>query len=667
MKGFKRALGITSSLVLTLSMSVATMAATLNTYGTSGNELTSGGNTYTSESLVGDSETLGSWSGLKGLPYRTGLYVKDSTMQLDKSVEEVLSARSYDATQMDGLSLTTATPGFSAVIIKDSDSYTINDATITMNTNADGSTDVNDFAGLGAAVDAINSMVTLQNSTITTTGVAKLATFADSGADLIVKNSTLRSNGGTIYSGYYNTADQSKMINPPWVLGISGSARTTNIMGANTTGTYVDSTISAAGWGALSTDSGSNMRLTAVNCDVVVDGSGYGAYAIGDGTEETFLGTSFDVDTYAAILTGASVTLGSYTGGQSVSIDKIDGGTHVTDVTSNQVAEGQVVNSSVTSDNFGFMFHANGSDNTNNLTLNAGTDVHTANATFLVKKVNNNINVNGATIATDDGTILQMMDNDDDMVGVLQTPPEGFGMPTFNYSFHEPDGWSYQWQDTYGDYTDSGWTTNASFANTTLNGNIYNGTGYAVTTGMMGTTGAGQSLNVVLGSGATLNGAIAATAYQHLEKDFAYYVEGEGYNGTRAAQAAGKLGHVKNMPYYNGTNNVAVSLTDNAKWTVTDTSLVTSLTIGQNATVNGLAYEFGGYDADGNVIKGNQVTLVSGQSYNQTLVLTATPTSTTTTTTTSPATGETTPLVLYVLGACAVVLAGSLAVRKRFF
>ena len=62
---------------------------------------------------------------------------------------------------------------------------------------------VNDFAGLGAAVAVYgDSDVVIEDSTIATTGVAKAATFADSGADLIVRNSSLSCAGGDIYPEY---------------------------------------------------------------------------------------------------------------------------------------------------------------------------------------------------------------------------------------------------------------------------------------------------------------------------------------------------------------------------------------------------------------------------------------------------------------------------------
>ena len=573
------------------SAPVISQSGTLDTWlDAEGNEVSEGTGTKYTTNLLTD-KNIGSWTGVQAFKYRSAISMLNGSVDKTNSVY-ALAGKSLSDTQADGLTMTTTTPGYSALIARDSD-YTLKNANIHMNTASDGK-DVNDFAGYGAAVAAYgDSTVTIEDSTINTTGVAKAATFADDGADLIVKNSKLGVNGGNIYKEYKSTANQAYMINPPWVLGISGSARTTNVMGEGTTGTYVDTDIYAKDWGAVSIDTGSNMKLTLINSDVTVDGSGYGAYAIGDGTEEYFLGTDFDVQTYAAILTGADVTLASYTGGESVDITKITDGSKVATVSSKEVADGTVVPSTVKSDNFGFMFHHNAPTGTNNLYLEEGTTVETGNAAFLVKKVNNNIHVDGAKISSEDGVLLQMIDNDDDMVGAYMD--ETFGMPTFNYTFSEKDGWSSTWGT---EVKDSGWVTNADFTDIDLDGDVYNGTGY--------TANGAQTLNLSLGKDASLTGAIASTEIQHKDKSFTYYDESKGYDAATAAAAADKLGHVINQVHYNGENDVNVELTDNAVWTVDGTSLVTKLTIGADASV---VYDKA-YNADG-----NEITLEAGKTY----------------------------------------------------
>lgn len=519
---------------------------------------------------------LGSWNTLSGLPYRAALSIRDGKVVDDESVRSAISGTVSDAAAS-GVKSESQTSGFSAVVIRDSD-YTIKDANIILDSKSDGK-DVCDFAGYGAGVAVYgDSKVEIENSNISTTGVAKAATFADSGADLIVRNSTLTSKGGDIYKEYKSTATQSYMITPPWVLGIAGSSRTTNVMGDYTTGTYVDTTFHAADWGAVSIDTGSYMHLTLINSDINVAGSGYGAYAIGGGTWEDYYGTTFDVDTYAIIMTGATATLGGTTEGQEIEVRKIvpddDASNRSTSTKDGELVTTETAtetaNCVVNSKNFGFMFHHNAPSGWNVLNLNEGTEINTGNAAFLVKKINAEINVDGAEINSGNGVILQMIDNDDDGVGAFMD--DFYGMPTFNYEYKEKDGWASTWGV---DYKDSGWQTEFNVTDADLKGNLYNGTGY-------GSNG-GSALNVNLGGGASLTGVISSTETQHgdsldnLYKSFTYRTDAEGFNFDRTAQAAGKLGHVINQSYYNGVNPVNVKLTGDAAWTVTGYSIVNNL------------------------------------------------------------------------------------------
>lgn len=521
-------------------------------------------------------EALGSWTAISGLPYRAALSIRDGKIVSDESVRSAISG-TISGTAASGVKFESQTSGFSAMIIRDSD-YKITNADINLDSKSDGK-DVNDFAGYGAGVVVYgNSKVEIEDSNITTSGVAKAATFADAGADLIVRNSTLTSKGGDIYKDYKSTANQSYMINPPWVLGIAGSSRTTNVMGDYTTGTYVNTVFDAADWGAVSIDTGSYMHLTLINSAIKVAGSGYGAYAIGGGTHEDYYGTTFDVDTYAIIMTGATASLGSVVKGEEIEVRKIvaddDASNRSTstkdgDLITTETAT-ETANSVINSKNFGFMFHHNAANGWNVLNLNPGTEINTGNAAFLVKKINAEINVNGADVNSGNGVILQMIDNDDDGVGAFMD--DFYGMPTFNYKYEEKDGWASTWGV---DYKDSGWQTEFNVSDADLKGDLYNGTGY-------GSNG-GSALNVNLGKGASLTGVISSTETQHgdsldnLYKSFIYRKDDEGFSYDTAAEAAGKLGHVINQNYYNGVNPVNVTLTDDAAWTVTGNSIVNNL------------------------------------------------------------------------------------------
>ena len=469
--------------------------------------------------------------------------------------------------------------------------YTVS-ANIVMDTDADGS-DTNDFSGLGAAVVAAGEgvFVTVENANIETTGVAKLALFTDKGAVSIVKNSTFTSNSGTIYEGYMSTADQTLMVSPPWVLGLGGpkcNTRTTNLMGDYSVAAYIDSTFNAAGWGALSVDSGTNMHMVVINSEVNVGDSGYGAYTIGNSTED-YYGVTENVSTYVNIMTGGISTYQAYEGGQEIEVVQFDGeqneyehgigGSVVATVKSEAVAEGEVVNSVLNSENFGFMCHSNGSTGMNIVNILAGTEVNTGDAIFLVKKINSEFNVDGAVLNSANGVILQIIDNDDDYVGLDFSAEwgedNGYGhsygshMPTFNQVFHEEEGYSNEFAVNESDVADN-WTSELNITNTVVEGNVWNSSGY------VGSNPA-TTLTVNLGEGAELTGIISAGAFSHTTKD-ATVGDGD-WSGASA------LGHVTNIVNSNGKNLVIVELSADAVWNVTEDCVIDELNVYDDAVV----------------------------------------------------------------------------------
>ena len=81
---------------------------------------------------------------------------------------------------------------------------------------------------------------------------AVMPVFADSGSTVTIRESTLVSEGGTLNAEYMNTPDQGLMAAPPWILGIMGTSRCTNLMGNGTTMNVLDSDTSAGAWAVLS-------------------------------------------------------------------------------------------------------------------------------------------------------------------------------------------------------------------------------------------------------------------------------------------------------------------------------------------------------------------------------------------------------------------------------
>ena len=156
--------------------------------------------------------TMGTEGTSPDMAYRTALYVNNGEKD-ENSIDEVVK-NNGDATAevsedgMKNAQINATSSGFSGVIVKNSgeettSKVTISNSKIILDSESDG-TDVNDFAGYGAGVASFGdgTLTVIEDSEISTNGVAKSAVFTDGGADLVVKGSTLSSSGGTIYEDY---------------------------------------------------------------------------------------------------------------------------------------------------------------------------------------------------------------------------------------------------------------------------------------------------------------------------------------------------------------------------------------------------------------------------------------------------------------------------------
>ncbi len=570
--------------------------------------------------------------------YRTAIYVDESGVSEDYSVIDAVTSGSVTAEGAYGITVDAESDTFGGLVVE-SAPYTLAEASITLDTDAVGGT-TNDFSGLGAAVSAYGrgTLLTIEDSAIETTGVVKPALFIGGGADVIVKNTSLTANGGTVYDTYLSNANQGTMIGAPWHLGINnalGNSRCVNLMGAQSTETVVDSSITAAGWGGLSVDDGSYMRMDVINSTVNVD-EGYGAFAIGQVTEN-WRGSDIRAGVLDFILMGGHVNIGAYTGGEEIAVRRMevkDNGEGIDDyyaqetdevvttVKSDALAAGERKTSHIVSDRFGFEAHSMMlNDTVNTVTLTEGTEVETGEAAFIVKSGFAEITVDGASVTagmspyTGETVFLQMMDNDDGFCGLTN-----FQYSTFGEYFWEPDGWSYEFHDTIDtdDYDLQGgsgydvcvygteaqkalgqWWTKVDLRNTDIIGDLWNSTGYW--------TQGGSDLYVTIGENASVTGVISAGAYQHYAKTYevglyGYYSatgsesvpleQNEWYNSSYSGswENAKYISVVANTPYYYGANGVDVTLTDGGVWNVTDPSFVTGLTVdgGTLANVGGI-------------------------------------------------------------------------------
>ena len=565
---------------------------------------------------------LGSWSmggtdassaGGDDYAYDSALYVTADGISQDNSATDRISAGNYDDETAENIVINDSESGRNGILVYNTD-YVISNAEVNLLTDADG-TDTCDFSGKGSAVAVFGSEanVTIEDSLIHTSGVATMPVFADSGATVTIRSSELQSDGGTLASDYLNTPSQTLMVAPPWILGIMGNARCTNMMGTDTTTNVIDSKTSAGAWAVLSTDAGSNMYLNVYNSSLTLNnadestaaalqvedgqisetldnpytlnyGSGYGTYTIGNAVE-TFAGSEIHVGTYATIFTGGSATYTNLEAGKTYELKNSGGETTATyKATEDKVTE-------IHSDTFGFMAH----QNSNSIAIENGTVVDSGYATFLVKTGHSNqeltATVDDARISNG-GVLIQVMDNDDATNGGMMAADDPLntngGSQNFIPYHTEEAGF-----DTSEASSDSK-VQRFTFTNGTYSGNIYNASG---SDGLNGNT-----LNVAFGTGCQYSGAIASTSAIHVTYDGSLKVkENDGYAFDDAETAAAfaqiyqntyftineywNIGQVANLVNSNGANQINIALTDDAVWNVTGTSLIESLTISDNAQV----------------------------------------------------------------------------------
>ena len=625
-RNFKFVTGVFMALVMVMSLFAGTAFA-------AGDGISADGDYYTFKGQIG---SFG--SGGTSDEDNDYLYVASVIVEGDDVYTNLTGVTADAATD---ITINDSNSGHNGIIIIDAGEYAISNAKITMLTDADG-TDTCDFSGKGSAIAVYgDSNVTVTDSYIETSGVATMPVFCDTGATVTIINSTLISRGGTLYAEYMNSPDQALMVAPPWILGIMGTSRTTNLMGDDSTMNVVDSDTYSGAWAVLSTDSGTNMYLNIYNTSLTLlntdesaaaplqeeggeisetldnpyttnYGSGYGTYVIGAAVE-TFAGATLNVGTYGSIFTGGSATYTSLTAGETYTLSSATGETDITYT----ATESKVT--TINSDTFGFMIH----QDTNTITIEKGTIVNSGYATFLVKSGSSNEQVTATiddAVITNGGVLIQIMDNDDATNGAMMSTDDELNTNggSMNFIPYHTEDAGFNTDEAENDGTVQSFT----FTNGDYSGNVYNASGsdnsqYGP---LKGTT-----LELTIGEGATLTGAIASTAAIHVTYDGSVLVKSNGGYAYDTEEEAAEIlayqntsftideyfsiGQVANLINYNGANDINVTLTDDAVWYVDGTSVITSLTIegsasvviadGVTLTVGDTTYEAGTVTASG--------------------------------------------------------------------
>ncbi len=448
--------------------------------------------------------------------------------------------------------------------------------------------------------------------------------------DLTVLGGDPLADGG---EGYVNTPDVSSMTAPPWPLGINGGARAIVLSGEAPALSLVRTGVTAAGWGALSADGCSDASVTAVDADLRIlsaagggmgsgwkvlgydgddYGSGYGAY-LSSGASAYFYGSTVSGATYGAVLDGADqVWFGSSDG----TVLLYDGAALAGSVRGRS-------RTSVIDSVFGMMMCADAAD----VTVEDGTAIRAAEAVVLYKDGSGAFTFHNARLSSDSGVLFQMMDSDDDdRIGLLTdiyafspvydeaNVGGGPGFPTVERDIVEAVDAKL---DDGGDALPpaaEAQHVELTYTNGLYSGNIYNGTGYYGQPG--------DSLAVTVGRGAVLDGDVSLTscvkaipysreavkALKDLDgvkycfvndigapcgEDQAAYIQFLRYTIDQYYLQ----GHVEDLPYYNGSAAIDVTVAQDGAWAVRSASIVTSLTVEDGGLVYGQVRD----NADGSI------------------------------------------------------------------
>ena len=460
--------------------------------------------------------------------YRTALYVDESGIVSEKSVFSAMEHCEYDEYGIKSGKLISEGPLFNGIIVKDI-SYDIGNLEVAF-TGRGG----DDFNGYGAAiVTAGTAKVRIHDCKFETWGCIRGAMTAGGESEVLFENSEVECHGGSREEQEITDG----MNEVPWVLGLSGNCRATNLVQSSKV-TYRNCDLKAYGWGVLSTDAAQNTVLTAEDCKIEVNGpSGYGSYSVGTATN-IFQNCTFIVPDYALVIAEAP-------GGGAF-----------------------FHNTMVTSARFGLMWHSH--SNPDAAIVDDHCTFYTGMTTFLFKGCGAKLEVSESELRPGNGTILQMMDSDD--AGLFASE---FVVCDNSNPEKDPDF------DLAGDHETDVY---ASFKNMELDGNFYNArTGKKLAASSAhGETSepefSGSNLHLKFDE-VKLSGIISASEEHHVNVKPGESIKEE----TDRLE----LGNVANQACKAVNNGVCVSLLNHSKWIVTDTGWISSLKIDETSSVIG--------------------------------------------------------------------------------
>ncbi|WDS35040.1 hypothetical protein [Pseudoxanthomonas sp.] len=320
--------------------------------------------------------------------FRSAIYVNDGRYVAGKSVAAAVQGGSVDDQGARGVRIDSNEARFNGVVVTGDSKYTLDAPVIDLVGNGG-----NDFAGYGAAImSSGNAEVTVNRPKIRTHGAIRTAIFVGGKSTMHVNDADIEVYNGTLPADYKFTIEVGKMMEVPWMLGLHGNVRATNLVDHGTV-YYTRAHIKAQGWGALSTDDAAVTRMYVKDSLIEVIDSGYGAYSIGDSID-SFSNSTLNVADVGLIMAGQG---------------------------SGVFTDGSVVNSG----RYGVMMHAGNGAGT--LTVDKGSVINSRSTAIEAKGRGGQVILDHAQVNAGNGIVLQAMENDDPFMKKMMAggPPPG--------------------------------------------------------------------------------------------------------------------------------------------------------------------------------------------------------------------------------------------------
>jgi hypothetical protein len=497
-------------------------------------------------------------------PYESALTVDTDAsgktgVLVEKSATSMLVGSTFDDKGITGGKIVNECPRANIITVIDGE-YRISDLTIESRAHG-----ADDFEAYGASIAAAGqSKVVVDNVTIDNVGAVCTAVDAVEKADVLVMNSTIKTKGLDP-----DTCWADAMTEVPWVLGLKGSVRSTNVCD-EAHATYYNCDMVSNGWGVLSTDDiseGAQHNIVNTKAVIEEDGifdSGYVVYALGKVRTKIF-GAEMASPDYPITFGGNSndIFIGA---SDKATLEKYLGTDTLLAKETNGYATVEARRTKLDGGCYALMWHH---VCTGKVTVE-NSDLRGDRCVFLMKAIEGNmfgkimppssptLEVKNCTLASKNGVILHLMENDDAGMGIgghdlhwadSYTVPDTTPVVVEGWNAADPEAQS---------------TIHVSFADMEMAGDIYN-TRF----------GSGHNLAVSL-ENVQYAGAITAGRQYHKS-----HKPGDKILPTEPRE----LGNVGCLPAPVVCNGVIVDVKAGANWTVTGTSFLSSLTIAEGATV----------------------------------------------------------------------------------